>query len=206
MPNERTVAEMVIHLGRTACRDGDLTAAQWTALRYFSRANRFSRTVSAFAEFHLTTKGTALQTVKSLVSRGLLARTPSDRDGRSVTMELTRAGRAALAALAEDPFEALVNAVARLPRPERDDLETGLTRVLEDLAGKCGKPMFGICSACSFLCKAGPQPQSIFTCRLVGEALEWEETQQICVNFRPRRREEEPSGPASKRKSCEAEP
>jgi hypothetical protein len=51
MPNERTVAEMVIHLGRTVCRDGGLTTAQWTALRYFSRANRFSRTISPFAGF-----------------------------------------------------------------------------------------------------------------------------------------------------------
>jgi hypothetical protein len=59
MPGERTVAEMVVHLGRRVCRDGDLTAAQWRALRYVSRANRFSRTISAFAEFHLTTKGTA---------------------------------------------------------------------------------------------------------------------------------------------------
>jgi DNA-binding MarR family transcriptional regulator len=199
MPNERTVAEMVVHLGRTVCRDGDLTAAQWTALRYFSRANRFSRTVSAFAEFHLTTKGTASQTVKSLVSRGLLARTPSDRDGRSATMELTRAGRAVLA---RDPFEALVNAVGRLPHPKRDDLEAGLARVLEDLAGERGKPVFGICSACSFLCKAGPA----FTCRLVGESLAWEETQQICVNFRRGRREEEPDGAVSKRKNGKAEP
>jgi DNA-binding MarR family transcriptional regulator len=199
MPNERTVAEMVVHLGRTVCRDGDLTAAQWTALRYFSRANRFSRTVSAFAEFHLTTKGTASQTVKSLVSRGLLERTPSDRDGRSVTMELTRAGRAVLA---EDPFEALVNAVGRLPHPKRDDLEAGLARVLDDMAGERGKPVFGICSACSFLCKAGPA----FTCRLVGESLDWEETRQICVNFRPKRREEEPDAAVSKRKSYEAEP
>jgi DNA-binding MarR family transcriptional regulator len=199
MPNERAVAEMVIHLARTVCCDGGLTAAQWTALRYFSRANRFSRTVSAFAEFHLTTKGTASQTVKSLVKRDLLARTPSDRDGRSVTMELTRTGRAVLA---EDPFEALVDTVARLPHLERGNLEAGLARVLEDLAGGRGKPVFGICSACFFLCDAGPA----FTCRLVGESLEWEETQQICVNFCPRQREDGPDAAVSKRKSRKAEP
>jgi DNA-binding MarR family transcriptional regulator len=199
MPNERAVAEMVIHLGRTVCRDGGLTAAQWTALRYFSRANRFSRTVSAFAEFRLTTKGTASQTVKSLVSRDLLARRPSDRDGRSVTMELTRDG---CDVLAQDPFEALVDAVARLPHPERGDLEAGLARVLEDLAGRRGKPVFGICKACSFLCRAEPA----FTRRLVGESLEWEETQQICVNFRPGRREDGPEGAVSKRKGRGAEP
>jgi DNA-binding MarR family transcriptional regulator len=190
---------MVIHLGRTVCCDGGLTAAQWTALRYFSRANRLSRTVSAFAEFHLTTKGTASQTVKSLVSRDLLARAQSDRDGRSVTLNLTRAGRAVLA---QDPFEALVDAVARLPHPELGDLEAGLARVLEDLAGERGKPMFGICTACSFLCRAGPA----FTCRLVGESLEWDETRQICVNFRPGRREDGPDVAVSVGKDREAEP
>ena len=67
----RTLAELAAHLGRIAYGEGSegsvegLTPAQRTALRYFSKANRFSRTVSAFAEFHATTRGTASQTVKS---------------------------------------------------------------------------------------------------------------------------------------------
>ena len=68
-------------------------------------------------------------------------------------MELTCAGRGVLA---QDPFEALLDAVAWLPHLERDHLEAGLARVLEDLADGRGKPVFGICSTCSFLCKAGP--------------------------------------------------
>jgi DNA-binding MarR family transcriptional regulator len=73
----RTVAELVVQLGCLSRGDGfvaDLTLAQWTALRYFSRANRFSRTVSAFAEFHGTTRGTASQTIKSLVQNDYLTR------------------------------------------------------------------------------------------------------------------------------------
>ncbi len=180
MPNERTVAEMVIQLGRASCQDnlGGLTAAQWTALRFFSRANRFSRTVSGFAEFHLTTKGTASQTIKSLVSRGLLTRTRSDRDGRSVTMDLTASGRAMLA---RDPFEVLVNAVARLPDPERDQLQSGLARVLEDMVCMRGKRRIGGCAACACLLQSGEAP----ICRLAGEPLDREETGQICINFRP---------------------
>ena len=75
--SSRTVAELVVQLGCLARGDGfvaDLTLAQWTALRYFSRVNRFSRTVSAFAEFHGTTRGTASQTIKSLVQNDYLTR------------------------------------------------------------------------------------------------------------------------------------
>jgi DNA-binding MarR family transcriptional regulator len=197
MPSERAVAEMVIQLGRSICCEGPggLTPAQWTALRYFSRANRFSRTVSAFARFHLTTKGTASQTVKSLVGRGLLTRTQSDRDGRSVTMDLTSQGRALLA---QDPFEVLVAALGQLPQRQRDDVATGLARVLDDLACGRGGRRFGVCKDCSFLrgaCEPG-QPAA-FTCRLVEEPLQWEETRQICVNFRPERDEDEASGPGA---------
>ena len=55
----RAITELVVQLGRIAHGDGytgGLTPAQWSALRYLSRANRFSRTVSAFAEFHATTR------------------------------------------------------------------------------------------------------------------------------------------------------
>jgi len=88
----RGVAELVVQLGRIAHGYGyteGLTPAQWSALRYLSRANRFSRTVSAFAEFHATTRGTASQTVKCLVARGYLSRTRSPRDGRSARLQVT---------------------------------------------------------------------------------------------------------------------
>ncbi|MEE8227707.1 MAG: MarR family winged helix-turn-helix transcriptional regulator, partial [Kiloniellales bacterium] len=73
----QTVAELVVQLGCLARGDGfvaNLTVAQWAALRYFSSVNRFSRTVSAFAEFHGTTRGTASQTIKSLVQNDYLTR------------------------------------------------------------------------------------------------------------------------------------
>ena len=48
----RAAADLVLRLSRAGLGEGfveTLTSAQWMALRYFSRANRFSRTVSAFA-------------------------------------------------------------------------------------------------------------------------------------------------------------
>src|SRR6478672_4362223 len=106
----RAAADLVLRLSRAALGEGfveALTSAQWMALRYFARANRFSRTVSAFAEFHSTTRGTASQTVKGLVRQGFLIRTTSDSDGRSARIDLTDKAKAILA---RDPFQVMVEA------------------------------------------------------------------------------------------------
>jgi len=55
------------------------TATQWTAMVFFGRANRFSRTVSSFAEFHAMTSGAASQTIRRLVDRGFLHPPVGDR-------------------------------------------------------------------------------------------------------------------------------
>ncbi|PKP84627.1 MAG: MarR family transcriptional regulator, partial [Alphaproteobacteria bacterium HGW-Alphaproteobacteria-2] len=124
-------AELMLHLARLGQSGGygqRLTQAQWTALRFFARANRFSRTPSAFSSFHATTRGTASQTVKSLVAAGLLERHRSESDGRSLRFELTEAGRTALE---EDPLDDLSRALAALPTPRRADLLATLRVLVE---------------------------------------------------------------------------
>src|SRR5436305_13895081 len=106
----RETAELLLLVGRLVQADsyeGELSPAQWMALRFFARANSFSRTPSAFAEFQATTRGTASQAIKALEAGGYLARRPSQADGRSVTLRLTNKGKKALA---RDPFEVLVPA------------------------------------------------------------------------------------------------
>ena len=71
----RETAELLLLLGRLVQAEGyhgDLSPAQWMALRFFARANSFSRTPSAFAEFQATTRGTATQTIKALETGGYL--------------------------------------------------------------------------------------------------------------------------------------
>src|ERR1035437_6770985 len=83
----RETAELLVQVGRLVQAegyDGELSPAQWMALRFFARANPFSRNPSAFAEFQATTRGTATQTIKSLEAGGYLVRQPSKADGRSV--------------------------------------------------------------------------------------------------------------------------
>lgn len=183
----QALAEVIAHLGRLASGDGSaggMTQAQWAALRYFARANRFSRTVSGFAEFHATTRGTASQTVKGLVGQGYLSRTRSDRDGRSALLQVTEKGRAALAG---DPFEVLMRAAAKLPERTRASLAGVLGRLLQSVAGERHRRPFGICRRCAHLQR---QPAAVgrgsgYACALVGEGLASGETEQICQNYQP---------------------
>src|SRR5258708_38137794 len=110
----RETAELLLQVGRLVQAegyDGELSPAQWMALRSFARANSFSRTPSAFPEFQATTRGTATQAIKALEAGGYLVRQPFQTDGRSVSLRLTSKGTKALAL---DPFEVLVRAVDSL--------------------------------------------------------------------------------------------
>jgi DNA-binding MarR family transcriptional regulator len=154
------------------------------ALRYFSRANRFSRTVSAFAEFHATTRGTASQTVKGLIKQGYLARIPSDTDGRSARVDLTDNAKSMLV---RDPFELMVNAAEALPGRLRGQLVKLLERMLGHVAQQRRRPFFGICACCADL-RSDERYRSDpcqYQCGLLNEPLAPEEIEQICISFEP---------------------
>src|SRR3981081_2192294 len=130
----RETAELLLQVGRLVQAegyDGEFSPAQWMALRFFARANPFSRTPSAFAEFQATTRGTATQAIKALEAGGDLGRPPLKTDGRSVSRRLTSKGKKALA---RDPFEVLVRAVDSLDTTERTAIRRALHQVLSTLA------------------------------------------------------------------------
>ena len=185
----RVAADLVLRLSRASLGEGfieALTSAQWMALRYFSRANRFSRTVSAFAEFHATTRGTASQTVKGLIKQGYLARIPSDTDGRSARVDMTENAKSILAC---DPFEVVVNAAEALPGRLRGQLVKLLERMLTHVAQQRSRPSFGICASCAHLRSGdrGRSDQCRYQCGLLNEPLAAEEIEQICISFEPGR-------------------
>ena len=171
--DSRVIAELILHLGRIASGDGligGLTPGQWAVRRYFARANRFSRTPSAFAAFHGTTRGTASQAIKSLVAQGYLRQTRSETDGRSVRLDLTDKARALIV---EDPIEALVRATDALPPGVRGHFSNILQRMLGHVALKTGKPLFGTCETCEHFegdgcCKEG---LPAYVCGFVNEPL-----------------------------------
>ncbi|MCC5955244.1 MAG: winged helix-turn-helix transcriptional regulator [Natronohydrobacter sp.] len=178
------IADLIVHLARMgqSCGHAEgtpaLTAAQWTALRYFARANRFSRTPSAFSEFHATTRGTASQTVKSLVAMGLLARHSHDSDGRSTLIEVTEAGQAQLR---RDPLRDLRRVLGALPETSRAALTNALSQAIADLARVRAAPIFGTCGDCNHL-----DSKSSY-CHCTHSLLTLPEMQAICVDFQPAR-------------------
>ncbi len=185
--DSRAIAELVLHLGRIASGEGPaegLTAVQWAALRYFARANRFSRTPSAFAAFHGTTRGTASQTIKNLETQGYLTRLRSEADRRSVRLVLTDKARGILV---NDLFEALVRAADALPPGVRGHFANALQRMLGQVAWERGKPPFGTCTSCQHLEGDGcsREGQAPYACGFASEPLLLEELDGICINFVP---------------------
>lgn len=185
--DSRLIAELILHIGRIASGDGvveGLTPVQWTVLRYFSRANRFSRTPSAFAAFHGTTRGTASQAIKNVAEQGYLRQIASRSDGRSVRLDLTAKARAIIA---NDPLEALVRAADALPRGVRGHFSKVLQRMRDDVASTTGKPLFGTCETCAHL-ESHPcseEEPALCACGLFDEPLIEQELGDLCINFTP---------------------
>ena len=179
----RETAELLLQVGRLVQAegyDGELSPAQWMALRFFARANPFSRTPSAFAEFQATTRGTATQAIKALEAGGYLVRQPFKPDGRSVSLRLTSKGKKALA---RDPFEVLVRAVDSLDATERTAMRRALHQVLSTLATGGAHRRFGVCPDCTHF-GTSTRPSAV-ECLLLGAPIQPEDVGLLCVHFQP---------------------
>ena len=186
----RETAELLLLVGQFVQADGydgELSPAQWMALRFFARANRFSRTPSAFADFQATTRGTASQAIKALEAGGYLVRQRSEVDGRSISLRLTTKGNKALA---RDPFEVLVRAVDLLDAKERDLVRLALHQVLTNVTASGTHRRFGVCQDCAHLggevcCNLQSATPSAAECVLLGVPIQPEEVDLLCIHFRP---------------------
>lgn len=172
-------AHLVERLGRVL-RVGDhasgLNPAQAEALRFLARANRFSRTPAALADYLGSTRGTVSQTLFALEAKGLIERRANARDGRSVTLALTKAGANFLDT---DPTRTLAHAVdasggnAQLA----DDLEAALRAAIAQRGGRA----FGACHTCRHFRRnqrLGAHPHH---CALLDEPLNEAEGALICA-------------------------
>ena len=189
----RETAELLLLVGRLVQAEGyygELSPAQWMALRFFARANQLSRNPSAFAEFQATTRGTASQAIKALEAGGYLARQRSEADGRSVALRLTDKGKEAIA---RDPFEALVRAVGALDPEEQTVVHHALRHVLTAVAATGTHRHFGVCQDCGYLggeaCSCSTRAtNSGLECLLFGVPIEREEAGLLCVHFSAKER------------------
>ena len=181
---ELNISELLDRVGRVTRGlqfvDG-LSPAQWEALRFLSRANRYSCGPSALADFLGTTKGTVSQTLIALENKGYLRRLRTERDRRAVRLELTPAGRALLT---RDPLRVVDNAVAGLPAGERTAITEGLDRLLRNVQQRLGANDFGVCVTCSLFAPEGAagEHDGPHRCGLTSEPISSGEARLICVN------------------------
>ena len=179
-------AHLIDRLDRLA-RSGEavdgLNPAQWEALRFVARANRFSRTPAALAEYLGSTRGTVSQTLISLEHKGHVTREPSSRDRRSVMLELTAMGSQALK---HDPILALA---ADLDGATSERLETVvevLRSALHAMITRNGGRAFGACYTCRHFRRGGGSGQSApHHCALLDEPLSVADSRAICVEQQP---------------------
>lgn len=181
LPTAGRIAELLDRLGRATHAlqfVNGLNPAQWEALRFLGRANRYSRSPSSLSDYLGTTKGTTSQTLRALESKGYVTRCRDCNDRRGVSLELTESGRALLAS---DPMREIERAVGGLSGICVDALAEGLSQVLDRIRSRCRQGVFGVCEQCSHLVASGEAATT--QCGLTGEALSNEESRQLCVNF-----------------------
>ncbi len=189
----RETAEILLQIGRfvhAVGYRGAVNPAQWMALRYFSRANSFSRTPSAFAEFQATTRGTASTAIKELKAGGYLIHERSKTDRRSVRLRLTAKGSKALA---RDPFTALVDAVDALDEEKKSIIHAALDQVLESVAARTRRQRFGVCQNCTHVREEKSSDPAgtcalALVCGLHRSAIRADELNLLCAYFQPAER------------------
>jgi len=166
-------------LARSGEAVGELNPAQWEALRFVARANRFSRTPAALAEYLGSTRGTVSQTLIALEQKGHVTREPSSRDRRSVVLELTPKGSEALRC---DPILALA-ADLESATPHRLQATVEVLRgALHALITRNGGRAFGACYTCRHFRKGGGSRRSTpHHCALLNEPLSEADSHAICI-------------------------
>lgn len=170
--------ERLGRLIRTEEQISDLYPAQWSVLRYLARANRFSRTPMALTDYLGSTRGTVSQTLIALERKGLITRTKSLRDKRSVDIELTEAGRSQLE---DDPIFDLAADIKSALKTGQSQARNALERILAQLIStNKGRP-FGQCKTCRhFRRRPSSSRDAPYFCSLLDADLTASDSEKIC--------------------------
>ena len=139
----RDLLDRIARLGASGEWSEVLNPAQRSVLSYLARANKYSRAPSNVADYMCTTRGTASQTLKSLVAKNLVVPSRSSSDKRSISYEVTDAGLLLLDTPSD--LDASLNALS-----DRDSsaLQRSLEAAVSDVLNRRGFRSFGICESC----------------------------------------------------------
>ena len=176
------VIDRLSRLVRAGRQQTDMVPAQREALSYLSRANRFSRTPGALAQYFGATKGTVSQTVIALERRGLVKKEVNPADARSVRIDLTEHGRELAF---EAPVEPLARAMQSLSGPRRAEIDQAFSVLLSAMITENGGKTFGVCRMCRHFEQVGRHPAGgPHRCRLLDAPLSTADSELICADQR----------------------
>jgi len=186
--NPLVLLELVERLGnlmraelRKSGGDEALQPVHLQALIYLSKANRYSNTPQALAEYLGLTKGTVSQTLLLLDRRGLIERFEDDIDRRVVRLRLSSAGERLL--YESQPALAWQNATRNISPNRIRNATSALREALMTLQDDNEGPVFGACHTCAWSQKLS---QRIYRCGRMGDRLSGPETRKICRIYAPR--------------------
>jgi DNA-binding MarR family transcriptional regulator len=174
MDQSTRIRALIDRLARLEARDhwaDELNPAQWTALDYLARANRFSRSPSQVADYLGATRGTVSQTLRALARKGHVSEERSETDKRSISYSLTENGLGVA-----DGQTGLAAAVDRLDRHSMSELASRLEMLLRQAIAVNGGRSFGLCRTCRFHETKGTGG----FCRLLDLPLARDEIEKIC--------------------------
>src|SRR5213595_998838 len=160
---------------RKSGSDEALQPVQLQALIYLSKANRYSNTPQALAQYLGLTKGTVSQTLLLLDRRGLIERFEDDIDRRVVRLRLSSAGERLLSEV--EPMLAWQNATRNISPNRIRNATSALREALVTLQEDNEGTVFGTCGSCTWCQKLS---QRIYRCGRMGDRLSGPETRKLC--------------------------
>jgi len=187
VPDGRMIAwplERLARVMRAREHEGGLNPAQWEALRFLARANRFSDSPMALTRYLGATKGTISQTLMALERKGFITKSLRPGKRKSLRLGLTAEGRALLA---RDPWAALANATEDLGPKTRRRMQRGLEELLAEELKRSRLASFGLCATCRFFRERGraEDQNGPHLCMLFEDALSSDDAGKICIEHAP---------------------
>jgi MarR family transcriptional repressor of emrRAB len=162
---------------------------EWMALRFLSRANRFSRTPSALASYVGTTRATASFIIGELERLGYIERKRSAMDKRSVLLSVTQQGKKFLV---RDPISVLLEAIAVLDDEAKTRFRDTLRHALDQADAAEQRHHTDVCKRCIFLREdrttTDSRTTAEFSCRLFRAPIAEAEVDLLCTSFEHHRK------------------
>ncbi|MCK1549033.1 winged helix DNA-binding protein [Bradyrhizobium sp. 177] len=162
---------------------------EWMALRFLSRANRFSRTPLALASYVGTTRATASFIIGELERLGYIERKRSAMDKRSVLLSVTQQGKKFLV---RDPISVLLEAIAVLDDEAKTRFRDTLRHALDQADAAEQRHHTDVCKRCIFLREDRTTTDSRtiaeFSCRLFRAPIAEAEVDLLCTSFEHHRK------------------